>query len=513
VHIVTICYAVHVMQAGVLLGLQQPMLFVNGEADGQCPTGLLAQLLLSDQASCKDARLVVLPVSGWPVTTSTTLHKLRRLAALAVETAHGRPPTLPSPSSVHQGLPPCVQRVDLHSATGEGRSLPAPVLQQVTAAVSQFVDAVTHGTLEACPLPRLTQQQAAAAPPGSLPSRQTAQPSWQQKPSSLPEAAFPMPGNGRGAADGAAPALQPWQQPPQPNSRAHPAPMLQVETALQAAATAPHRAAQATHQLQGLQAVESPGDGIRKAMWQPEHAADPNAAAPMQLDAPAAQHSRHPEQHVVPADAMKQSSSPDGMAADAATGATAPSDTISSDYDSDEGQQQVQQEWRPQHSQQLPSPLSQPKQEQPAQHAGMDANALLQQGHSGHAMPAMQQMAAAALWQQQQPHVQVPAFGHQHGAMLMPKAEQPNSQHHRPMPGWQHEAAMPFHNQEAAGRPNLQEPEAMQQQQMGQPAVVSSIGQLPLNQIWGQGALSSNVLASLMAGHQQSATSPNLRGP
>lgn len=509
---VNICFAVHVVQAGVLLGLQQPMLFVNGEADGQCPTGLLAQLLLSDQASCEDARLVVLPVSGWPVTMSITLHKLCRLAVRSVETALGRPPTLSSPSNDH-GLFPCVQRVDLRAATNEGHSLPAPVLQQVTAAVSQFVDAVTHGTLEACPLPRLTQQQAAAAPPGSLPSRQTAQPSWQQKPSSLPEAAFPMPGSGRGAADGAAPALQPWQQPPEPNSHAHPAPTLQVDTGLQAAATAPHHAAQATHQLQGLQAVESPGDGIRKAMWQQERAADPNAAAPMQLDAPAAQHSRHSEQHVVPADAMKQSSSPDGMAADAATGATAPSDTISSDYDSDEGQRQVQQGWRPQQAQRRTSPPLQPKQEQPAQHTGMSAGGMLQQGHSGHVMPAMQQMAAAALWQQQQPHVQVPAFGHQHGDMLMPKAEQPNSQHHRPMPGWQHEAAMPFHNQEAAGRPNLQAPEAMQQQQMGQTAIVSSIGQLPLDQIWGQGALSSNVLASLMAGHQQSATSPNLRGP
>ena len=94
-----ICYAVHAMQAGVLLGLQQPMLFVNGDADGQCPTGLLAQLVLSDQASCKDARLVVLPVSGWPVTTSIILHKLRRLAVFAVETARGRPPPLSTPST------------------------------------------------------------------------------------------------------------------------------------------------------------------------------------------------------------------------------------------------------------------------------------------------------------------------------------------------------------------------------------------------------------------------------
>lgn len=65
-------YPVHVVQAGVLLGLHQPMLFVNGEADAQCPTGLLAQLLLSDQASCTDARLIVLPVSDWPVTWSST---------------------------------------------------------------------------------------------------------------------------------------------------------------------------------------------------------------------------------------------------------------------------------------------------------------------------------------------------------------------------------------------------------------------------------------------------------
>ena len=75
-----ICYAVHVMQAGVLLGLQQPMLFVNGEADEQCPTGLLARLLLSDHASCRDARLCVLPVRGWAGDMSVVLANLRRLA-------------------------------------------------------------------------------------------------------------------------------------------------------------------------------------------------------------------------------------------------------------------------------------------------------------------------------------------------------------------------------------------------------------------------------------------------
>ena len=54
----------HVLQAGLLLGLQQPMLFMQGEADEQCPTGLLSQLLLSGHMSSKDARLLVVPVSG-----------------------------------------------------------------------------------------------------------------------------------------------------------------------------------------------------------------------------------------------------------------------------------------------------------------------------------------------------------------------------------------------------------------------------------------------------------------
>ena len=323
-----------------------------------------------------------------------------------------------------------------------------------------------------------------------------------------------MPGNGRGAADGAAPALQPWQQPPQPNRHAHPASMLQADIRWQAAATAPQLAGQAPQQLQSLQPVRNPGDGDREAMWQQKPAADLNAAAPMQLDEPAARHSGPPEQHAEEAHAVKQSSSPDGRADDAATGATAPSDTISSDYDSEEGQQQVQQEWRPQQTQQRTSPQWQPKHEQPAQHTGMGAEGELQQGHSIHAMPAMQQMAAVALWQQQQPVLAVPSFNHQHGAMLMPKAEQPMSQQQPQMPRWQQEAAVPFHDQDSASRPSLQAQEAMQQQQqVGQPAALGSIGQLPLEQIWGQGALSNNVLASLMAGHQQSATSPNLNGP
>ena len=102
-----ICYAVHVMQAGVLLGLQQPMLFVNGEADEHCPTGLLSQLLLSDQASCNDARLVVLPVSGWLVSMSTSLQKLSRLAICSIGFAHGRPSSLQCPSD-HIVCSPCV---------------------------------------------------------------------------------------------------------------------------------------------------------------------------------------------------------------------------------------------------------------------------------------------------------------------------------------------------------------------------------------------------------------------
>jgi hypothetical protein len=56
--------SLHVTQAGLLLGLQQPMLFVDGEADERCLTGLLAQLLLSGHMSCKDARLLLVPVSG-----------------------------------------------------------------------------------------------------------------------------------------------------------------------------------------------------------------------------------------------------------------------------------------------------------------------------------------------------------------------------------------------------------------------------------------------------------------
>ena len=409
--------------------------------------------------------------------------------------AHGRPPFLQSPCNDHH-LFPCMQHVDLRSATGKGRSMPAPVLQRVTAAVSQFVEAVTCGDLDACPLPRITQQQAAEAPPGSLPSRQAAQPSRELKPSGLPEAAVPKLGDGRGAAGGAAPALQPRQLSPQPNYHAHPAKMLQADASWQAAASAPHLAHGAPNQLQGLQQFQPSAIGDREAVRQQKHAADPDAAAPMQLDAPAVQHSSHPQQHVVPADAVKHSSSPDGMAADVATGATAPSDTISSDYDSDndsgnEQQQQVQQVWQQQ----------QFKQEQLAQHTGMDAEGVLQQGQGNHAMPAMQQMAASALWQRQQPD----------SAMLMPKAEQHMSQHQPHVPRWQQEPAMPFHDQGFAGRPSLQAPEAMQQPQVGQPAVPASIGQLPLEQIWGQGALSSNVLASLMAGHQQSTPSPNFR--
>ena len=400
---------------------------------------------------------------------------------------------------------------------GEGRSLPAPVLQQVTAIVIQFVEAVTCGTLGACPLPRLTQQQAAQAPPGSLPSRPAPQPGLQLKPSGPSDAAFPTPGNGRGAADGAAPAHQPWQQPLISNSHARPASMLQADAGWQAANTAPDTAApQAHQQLQSLRAAENPGDGIREAMWRQQHAADLNAAAPMQLDEPAAQHSGHPERHAAQADAVKQSSSPDGRADDAATGATAPSYTISSDYDSEEGQQQVQQEWRPQQTQQQTSPQWQPKQEQPAQHTGMDAGGVLQQGQGNHAMPANQQMAAVALWQQQQSAQQMSSFGNQHGAMLMPKAEQPIPQHQQmqQMPRWQQEPAIPVQDQDSAGRPSLQASEVVQQQQqMGQPAALTSIGQLPLEQIWGQGALSGNVLASLMASHQQSAPGQNLTDP
>jgi hypothetical protein len=43
------------------------MLFMKGEIDAQGSTGLLAQLLLSSQMACSDARLLVLPVCGQPM--------------------------------------------------------------------------------------------------------------------------------------------------------------------------------------------------------------------------------------------------------------------------------------------------------------------------------------------------------------------------------------------------------------------------------------------------------------
>lgn len=51
-------------QVGPLLALAPPTLFVKGEADESCSTGLLAQLLLSGHVPCKDARLLVVPVSS-----------------------------------------------------------------------------------------------------------------------------------------------------------------------------------------------------------------------------------------------------------------------------------------------------------------------------------------------------------------------------------------------------------------------------------------------------------------
>ena len=477
--------AAHVVQAGLLLGLQQPMLFVKGEVDERGSTALLAQLLLSGQMACSDARLLVLPVCGQLMINEIKRPSHTRLDFSRCSDAPNRPRSLQSLCDDHS-LFPCVQHVDQRFAAGEGRGTQAPVLQQVTAAVTHFVEAVTCGTLEACPLPRPTQQQAAGVPPGSLSSRQPLQPSLPQQPGSLQQAASPVASNGGGLADGAAPALQAgqrpqlWQQEPAGNAR--PATMLQADAGLRAASQARDIAAWAPQQLHSLRSEPVAGNGRHEISWQQTRAADPNAAAPMQLDEPAAQHSDPAEQRAFSAGATQHSSSPDGQAADVAGGAAPSTDGSPSDYDSG--------------------------------HTGTDAEAVLQQGQSGAEMPAMLQMAAAAQWQQQQQQqhaAQLLSLTQQHSAGLMPQAEQPSSQQQPMMQLWQQEAATAAQNPLSEGLPSLQASEAMRQQQ-GQPAALASIGQVPLEQIWGQGALSSNVLASLLTGHQQSATSPNLRG-
>jgi hypothetical protein len=111
-----------VSQGGPLLGLQQPMLFVKGEADEQCPTGLLAQLLLSDQMACRDARLLVVPVSGRPSRTiiEVTLRcTVQRHAQQAIQPSHlAQWPQFDSFFCAACGPAVCGRRRPRHAAAG-----------------------------------------------------------------------------------------------------------------------------------------------------------------------------------------------------------------------------------------------------------------------------------------------------------------------------------------------------------------------------------------------------------